>query len=101
MNASENALNIKEEPSSTSSSSSNCPSLNVSIKEEVVIKKEKDDDHFRDEDNSDIREKGKSDAEIIRDLKSQLKYFIYLFIFSVSLNDMSLKIYCVTPKLCI
>jgi E3 ubiquitin-protein ligase BRE1 len=72
-NANENAVNIKEEPSSTSSGTSNCPSTNTIIKEEITMKKEKDDDHYRDEDTSDIREKGKSDAEIIRDLKSQLK----------------------------
>lgn len=73
LNANEHAVNIKEEPCSVSSGTANCSSSNISIKEEITVKKEKDDDHFKDEDTSDIREKGKTDAEIIRDLKSQLK----------------------------
>ncbi|XP_042898593.1 E3 ubiquitin-protein ligase Bre1 isoform X4 [Parasteatoda tepidariorum] len=71
-NASEHVKHIKEEPTDTPSGLSNNPPSNVTIKEEVVIKKEKDDDSCRDEE-TDIKEKGKSDAEIIRDLKSQLK----------------------------
>lgn len=73
MNANENAVCVKEEPSSTSSGTSNCPSTNVTPKEDVSTRSIKEEDHYRDEDNSDVREKGKSDAEIIRDLKSQLK----------------------------
>lgn len=72
VNANENAICVKEEPSSTSSSgTSHCPSNATPNKEEMRISKE--EDHYRDEDNADIREKGKSDAEIIRELKSQLK----------------------------
>ncbi|KAF8767715.1 E3 ubiquitin-protein ligase Bre1 like protein [Argiope bruennichi] len=71
-NMHETLANIKEEPSNNSSGSSNSIPMNATVKEEVVVKKEKDDDHFRDEE-TDMREKGKSDAEIIRELKAQLK----------------------------
>lgn len=73
VNANENAVCIKEEPSSTSSGNSSCPSTNATPKEESSTRNIKDEDHYRDEENSDVREKGKSDAEIIRELKSQLK----------------------------
>ncbi|GFT22021.1 e3 ubiquitin-protein ligase Bre1 [Nephila pilipes] len=71
-NSHENAANTKEEPSNSSTGTSNSAPPNAALKEEIVIKKEKDDEHFRDEE-TDIREKGKSDAEIIRELKTQLK----------------------------
>ncbi|KFM60929.1 E3 ubiquitin-protein ligase Bre1, partial [Stegodyphus mimosarum] len=73
VNSHENAATIKEEQSNTTSASTNCPPMSATVKEEVIVKKEKEDDHYRDEEGSDIREKGKSDTEIIRELKAQLK----------------------------
>ncbi|XP_054724010.1 E3 ubiquitin-protein ligase BRE1A-like isoform X2 [Uloborus diversus] len=73
VNSNETTTNAKEEPPSVSSGSTNCPSSNATPKEDMTPKKEKDDDHYREDEGSDIREKGKSDAEIIRDLKAQLK----------------------------
>ncbi|XP_035206333.1 E3 ubiquitin-protein ligase BRE1B-like [Stegodyphus dumicola] len=73
VNSHENAAAIKEEQSNTTSASTNCPPMSATVKEEVIVKKEKEDDHYRDEEGSDIREKGKSDTEIIRELKAQLK----------------------------
>lgn len=61
---------IKEE-SSLSIGSSTVPSS--SCKEEINIKKEKEDDHtIKEEENCD-RERGKSEFEVIRELKAQLK----------------------------
>lgn len=73
-NSVDGVANIKEEAFNASSGSSSCLPAHVVVKEEIAIKKEKEDDHYnREEDNCDVRDKGKSDAEIIRDLKQQLK----------------------------
>lgn len=72
-NSIDGAANIKEEGFNASSGSSSCLPAHVVVKEEISIKKEKEDDYNREEDNCDVRDKGKSDAEIIRDLKQQLK----------------------------
>lgn len=68
--SSNDGCTIKEESSLTIGSSTVPSSSN---KEELNIKKEKDEEHNNKEEENGDREKGKSDFEIIRELKTQLK----------------------------